>query len=171
MIGLPFQTVENLAEDILFFKDFDVDMIGMGPYIEHSDTPLYKYKDSLLPLSERFNLSLNMIAICRIMFKDINIVASTAMQAIDSAGREKAIKAGANIIMPNLTPQKYRDNYLLYQNKPYTNEDPFLCKKYLEDSIQLTGSRIGYGEWGDSKHYFRKNFVLRAYGHSKHQGH
>jgi biotin synthase len=157
MIGLPFQTIENLAEDILFFKDLDVDMIGMGPYVEHSDTPLYKYKDHLLPVIARYNLTLNMIAICRIMFKDINIVASTAMQAIDPAGREAAIMAGANIIMPNLTPQKYRENYLLYQNKPYLNEDPHLCKESLEHRIQLTGNKIGYGAWGDAKHYFNRN--------------
>ena len=156
MIGLPFQTIENLADDILFFKNLDVDMIGMGPYVEHSDTPLYEYKDSLCPLTERFNLTLKMIAICRIMFKDINIVASTAMQAIDAIGREKAIKAGANIIMPNLTPQKYRENYLLYQNKPCTNEEAYQCKKCLENRIRLTGHSIGYGEWGDAKHYFNR---------------
>ncbi|MCL2098161.1 MAG: [FeFe] hydrogenase H-cluster radical SAM maturase HydE [Bacteroidales bacterium] len=158
MIGLPFQTVENLAEDILFFKNFDVDMIGMGPYIEHSDTPLYEYKDQLLPLAERYNLTLNMIAICRIMFKDINIVASTAMQAIDPKGREEAIMVGANIIMPNLTPQKFRENYLLYQNKPCLNEDAHHCKKCLEKRIRLTGNEIGYGEWGDAKHYFSRQF-------------
>jgi biotin synthase len=138
----------------LFFKDLDVDMIGMGPYIEHSDTPLYEYKDRLLPLVKRYHLTLNMIAICRIMFKDINIVASTAMQAIEPLGREAAIRAGANIIMPNLTPQKYRENYLLYQNKPYLNADAPHYKESLENSIHLTGNTIGYGEWGDAKHYF-----------------
>ena len=156
MVGLPFQTLESLAEDILFFKDLDVDMIGMGPYIEHSDTPLYEYKDTLLPVVERYNLTLKMIAICRIIFKDINIVASTAMQAIDFRGREAAIMAGANIIMPNLTPQKYRENYLLYQNKPCLNEDVHHCKKCLENRIQLTGNKIGYGQWGDAKHYFSR---------------
>jgi biotin synthase len=156
MVGLPFQTIENLAEDILFFKDLDIDMIGLGPYIEHSDTPLYQYKDTLLPDKERYNLTLKMIAICRIMFKDINIVASTAMQAIDFRGREAAIMSGANIIMPNLTPQKYRGNYLLYQNKPCLDEDVHHCKKCLEMRIQLTGNKIGYGQWGDSRHFFRK---------------
>ncbi|MCL1867512.1 MAG: [FeFe] hydrogenase H-cluster radical SAM maturase HydE, partial [Paludibacter sp.] len=156
MIGLPFQTIENLAEDILFFKDLDVDMIGMGPYIEHSDTPLYEYKNRLLPIDQRYNLTLKMIAICRIMFKDINIVASTAMQAIDYRGREAAIMAGANIVMPNLTPQKYRENYLLYQNKPCLDEDARRCKQCLEVRIQLTGNKTGYGEWGDSRHFFRR---------------
>jgi biotin synthase len=159
MIGLPFQTIENLAQDILFFRDLDVDMIGMGPYIEHCDTPLYKYKDDLLPAAERYNLTLKTIAICRIMFKDINIVASTAMQAINPTGREAAIMAGANIIMPNITPQKYRENYLLYQNKPCVNEDIRHCKKCLEDRIRLTGNKIGYGQWGDSKHYSNRIVV------------
>ena len=156
MIGLPSQTLENLAEDILFFKDLDVDMIGMGPYIEHSDTPLYEQKDRLLPIEERYNLTLKMIAICRILFKDINIVASTAMQAINPKGREEAIMAGANIIMPNLTPQKYRESYLLYQNKPCLNEDAHHCKKCLENRIRQTGNEIGYGAWGDAKHYFKR---------------
>ena len=156
MIGLPFQTIENLADDILFFKNSDVDMIGMGPYIEHSDTPLYEYRNQLLPIVERYNLTLKMIAICRIMFKDINIVASTAMQAINPKGREEAIMAGANIIMPNLTPQKYRESYLLYQNKPCLNEDAHHCKKCLENRIRQTGNEIGYGAWGDAKHYFKR---------------
>jgi biotin synthase len=131
-------------------------MIGMGPYIEHSDTPLYVHKDKLLPAEERYNLTLNMIAICRILFKDINIVASTAMQAINPTGREAAIGAGANIIMPNLTPLKYRENYLLYQNKPYLNEDVHQSKQSLEERIRLTGNTIGYGQWGDAKHYFNR---------------
>jgi biotin synthase len=144
MIGLPFQTIENLAEDILFFKDLDIDMIGMGPYIEHCDTPLYEYKDGLLPIIERYNLTLRMIAICRIMFKDINIVASTAMQAISQTGREAAISAGANIVMPNLTPMRYRENYLLYENKPCMDEDVADGMKSLASSIYLTGNSIGF---------------------------
>ena len=156
MVGLPFQTLENLAEDILFFKELDVDMIGMGPYIEHSDTPLYAYKECLLPADERYHLTLKMIAICRIMCKDINIVASTAMQAINPQGREAAIMAGANVMMPNLTPLPYRENYLLYQNKPCLQEDAHHCKKCLESRIQLTGNTIGYGQWGDAKHYFSR---------------
>ncbi|MDR2834702.1 MAG: [FeFe] hydrogenase H-cluster radical SAM maturase HydE [Bacteroidales bacterium] len=156
MVGLPFQTLENLAEDILFFRDFDIDMIGMGPYIEHSDTPLYHFKNLLLPINERFILTLKMIAVLRIMMKDVNIVASTAMQAIDKIGREKAVKVGANILMPNLTPQKYRENYLLYQNKPCIDEEADQCKNCLEARIHLVGGEIAYGQWGDSKHYLKK---------------
>jgi biotin synthase len=153
MIGLPFQTPDDLAGDLLFMRDFNIDMCGMGPYIEHADTPLIKYKESLLPLSERFDLSLKMIAIIRIIMKDINIVAATALQAIDPIGREKAVKIGANIIMPNITPGKYRDSYKLYENKPCTDDSAEDCKNCLDIRVSLANSEIIYNEWGDSKHY------------------
>lgn len=156
MIGLPFQSLDHLADDLIFFRDFDVDMVGMGPYIEHQHTPLYQHKDLLLNKTERFNLSLKMIAILRIMMKDINIVASTAMQTLDPAGREKAIKVGANIIMPNLTPLKYRESYLLYEDKPCIDEEASECLNCLEARIKIAGGEIGYGEWGDSKHFKKK---------------
>lgn len=156
MIGLPFQTYEDLAGDLLFMKDFDIDMCGMGPYIEHIDTPLYKYKDMLMPLNDRFTLSLKMIALLRIIMKDINIAAATALQAIDPIGREKAIKVGANIIMPNVTPGMYRDSYKLYENKPCTDEEAADCTNCMEMRIGITGDNIGYGEWGDSKHYTKR---------------
>ncbi|MDA3779107.1 MAG: [FeFe] hydrogenase H-cluster radical SAM maturase HydE [Bacteroidales bacterium] len=156
MIGLPFQTYDDLAKDLIFMKNFDIDMVGMGPYIEQSDTPLYKHKDKLLPLQERFDLTLKMIAILRIMMKDINIAAATALQAIDKIGREKAIKVGANIIMPNVTPGMYRDSYALYENKPCTDENADDCSNCLEIRIGMTGDDIGYSEWGDSKHYFNR---------------
>ena len=153
MIGLPFQTLNDLADDLLFFSDFDIDMAGMGPYIEHVDTPLYKFSDELMPLKERFDLSLKMVAILRIMMKDINIAATTAMQTIDPQGREKALMVGANVIMPSLTPVKYRQDYLLYENKPCLDEEAEECKSCLEARIHMAGDTIGYGEWGDSKHY------------------
>jgi biotin synthase len=153
MIGLPFQTVEDLADDLLFFRKHDIDMVGMGPYIEHVHTPLYRHRDRLLPKMERFYLSLKMVAVLRILMKDINIAATTAMQAIDPLGREKAVKVGANIIMPNLTPTKYREDYLLYEDKPCTDEDAEECKRCLEARIHMAGAEVGYGEWGDSKHF------------------
>jgi biotin synthase len=159
MIGLPFQTIPDLADDLIFFRDFDIDMAGMGPYIEHADTPLYQYKESLLPVQERFDLSLKMVALLRIMMKNINIAATTAMQTIDPQGREKALMVGANIIMPNLTPVKYRQDYLLYENKPCLDEDADECRNCLETRIHMAGDEIGYGEWGDSKHFMEKNFT------------
>jgi biotin synthase len=156
MIGLPFQTVENLAEDIIFIRDFDVDMVGMGPYIEHEHTPLFEFKDSLWTKLQRFDMSLKMIAVLRIVMKDINMAATTAMQTLDKMGREKAIRIGANIIMPNITPTKYRENYLLYEDKPCLDEDAEECKTCLEARIHIAGGEVGYGEWGDSPHFKNK---------------
>jgi biotin synthase len=153
MIGLPFQTMDDLADDLLFMKKFDIDMCGMGPYIEHADTPLIMHAVDLMPLKERFDLTLKMIAIIRIMMKDINIVAATALQAIDPIGREKAVKIGANILMPNITPGRYRDSYKLYDNKPCTDDSAEDCQSCLETRVSLADAEIVYGEWGDSKHY------------------
>ena len=153
MIGFPFQTLEDLADDLLFFKKMDIDMIGMGPYIEHEDTPLYEYRHLLKSKQERFDLALKMIAVLRLLMPDVNIAAATALQAIDPVGREKAVKVGANIIMPNLTPCNYRKEYQLYEGKPCLDEDASLCKNCLEARIEIAGSEIGYGEWGDSKHF------------------
>lgn len=156
MIGLPFQTLEDLAYDIMFMRDLDIDMVGMGPYIEHPDTPLGKHEVELMPLVERFNLSLRMIAALRIVMRDINIAAATALQAIDPIGREKAVKVGANIIMPNITPGMYRNNYKLYDNKPCIDEEPQDCVQCLDVRIRLADALIGYGEWGDSKHFAKR---------------
>lgn len=156
MIGLPFQTYEDLANDLHWIKQMDIDMVGMGPYIEHKDTPLYQYKDALLPLKERFELTLKMIAVLRIIMKDINIAAATALQSIEKMGRERAIKIGANVLMPNITPGKYRDSYRLYDNKPCTDENPEDCQSCIEWRVAITDNTIAYDEWGDSKHHFQK---------------
>lgn len=153
MIGIPFQTYEDLANDILFMQKFDIDMVGMGPFIEHDETPMYEYRDQLMPLKDRFRLSLKMIAVLRILMKDINIASATALQAIDPLGREKALRIGANIIMPNITPTAERANYLLYQNKPCTDEGADDCTNCMEARINMADGEIGYGEWGDSRHY------------------
>ena len=157
MIGLPLQTFENLADDLLFMKQFDIDMCGMGPYIEHHETPLFAYKDSLMPLKERFNLSLKMIAILRILMPDINIAATTALQTIEKNGREQAIQIGANVLMPNITPRKYRDDYFLYENKPVSGQSREDDLKNLEKSLQVIGHRIGYSVQGNSKNFKKIN--------------
>ena len=159
MIGLPFQTIDDLAGDLLFMKEFNIDMCGMGPYIEHADTPLIEHAENLLPLKERFDLTLKMIAIIRIMMRDINIVAATALQAIDPIGREKAVKIGANILMPNITPGKYRDSYKLYDNKPCTDDSAEDCQSCLEARVGLADAEVIYGEWGDSKHYDKRRQI------------
>lgn len=157
MIGLPGQTLEDLANDLLFFKSFDVDMVGMGPYIEHEFTPLYDAKDHLWPLQRRFDVALNMIATLRLLMPDINIAAATALQSIDPMGREKALQWGANIIMPNITPTQHRKNYLLYQNKPCTDEGADDCSSCLKLRIEMAGKEVGFDEWGDSEHFFKRS--------------
>lgn len=140
MIGLPGQTIEHLCDDLLFLQDFDIDMCGMGPYIEHPDAPL---GESNYMLRERFDMALRMIALLRILMRDVNIASTTALHAIDPKGREMGIAAGANIIMPNITPADLRSNYRLYSNKP------------LND-INLDGFDVAYGQWGDSPHFTAK---------------
>lgn len=155
MIGLPFQTYEDLAGDLSFFRELDIDMCGMGPYLEHEDTPLYRFRHLLMPVQERFDLSLKMLAVLRLLMPDINMASSTALQAIDPEGREKGLRAGANIIMPNLTPTCYREGYLLYENKPGLDSDAVQTTNLLKKSVVEAGCELGLGEWGDSGH-FRK---------------
>jgi biotin synthase len=128
----------------------------MGPYLEHEDTPLYAFRNLLLPQEKRFELALKMVAILRILMKDVNIAAATALQSIHKLGREKAIKIGANVIMPNITPGEFRDDYHLYNNKPCTDENPEDCKSCLEMRVGLAGNHIAYDEWGDSIHYQKR---------------
>lgn len=162
MIGFPHQTPEDLARDILFFREQDVDMIGMGPYVLHASTPLAAGVDnSEAAKIRRLSLALNMVALARLVLRDVNIAAATALQSLDPQGREKALRAGANIIMPNLTPTKYRENYLLYENKPCTNEDSDMCRGCLEKRIASVGERIGWDEWGDARHFFERRAKLR----------
>lgn len=154
MIGLPFQTLGDLADDLLFMKDLDIDMCGMGPYIEHEDTPLFKYKDFLLPVEERYFLTLKMIALLRILMKDINIASATALQAINPEGREEGIRVGANVIMPNITPVKYHESYNLYKGKPEIVQETDIYIENLEKQISAAGDVIGYGDKGNPKHFF-----------------
>jgi biotin synthase len=156
MIGLPFQTIDHLADDLLFIKEMDVDMVGMGPYIEHEDTPLYELRYTIKTKVQRFNLALKMVGALRLLMPDINIAASTALQAIDPEGREKALKTGASVLMPNLTPRDFRKKYQLYEDKPFLDEGAELTTQFLEERIELSGYEIAYGEWGDSKHFLNK---------------
>ncbi|WP_027470183.1 [FeFe] hydrogenase H-cluster radical SAM maturase HydE [Saccharicrinis fermentans] len=156
MVGLPWQTYDDLARDLLFMRDFDIDMCGMGPYIEHHQTPLFQNRAQLWPIETRFSVTLNMIAVLRILMKDINIAAATALQAIDPMGREKALRIGANVIMPNVTPTLHRKDYLLYENKPCADEGAEDCSNCLSMRIELADREVGYGEWGDSKHFMNR---------------
>lgn len=151
MTGLPGQTLEDLADDILFFKETGVHMIGMGPFIPHHDTPLAgSISDFSNKKDEQLELGLKMIAAARLVLKNVNIASTTALQALSETGRELGLKAGANIIMPSLTDIKYRADYLLYDNKPCVGESAGMCRGCLEMRVKSIGEEIGYGKWGDS---------------------
>lgn len=158
MMGLPGQTSEDLVNDILFMKEIDVDMVGMGPYIPHRDTPMGKeippYTDE--QKTATLTLGLKMIAVTRIVLKDINIAAATALQALEHAGREMGLKCGANVIMPNVTETEFRPSYTLYDDKPCTDENSSMCRGCLSGRIKGIGETIGFNEWGDSPHYTRR---------------
>ena len=156
MSGLPGQTPDDLAADIEFFAAEDVDMIGMGPYIPHPDTPLVT--TGLVATKapkNRLELGLRMIAAARLYLHDVNIAAATALQALDPEGREKGLQAGANVIMPNVTETRYRADYQLYAGKPCLNENSSLCRGCLERRIDAIGETILWNKRGDSPH-FRK---------------
>lgn len=156
MIGLPGQTDEILADDLLFFKNKNLAMVGMGPFIPHPDTPLWKFRDDIPSPQERMDLTLKMIAILRLMMPEINMVAATADQTIFPDGRERAILAGANVIMPNLTPNSYRENYLIYPDKACVSDTPEKCSGCLDMRMHAIEHVIQYNAWGDSLAFTNK---------------
>lgn len=157
MIGLPDQTYEDLVSDIIFFKENDIDMIGMGPYILHEETPLGQSSaGKILSDEKRFELSLKMIALCRIYLKDINIASTTALHALDPLGREKGILAGANVIMPNATSKSIKPKYQLYRGKPNLEDDAITGKLALEKSLKSIGEEVVYFKQGNSPHFYNR---------------
>ncbi len=133
LVGLPNQTIESLADDILFFKEINADMVGIGPFIPHPHTPL---KDSA---TGSFTLALKVMALTRILLKDINIPATTAMETLNPNGRIIALQSGANVVMPNVTTTEYRAKYEIYPNKICINENPDKCKGCISAKIQSIG--------------------------------
>ncbi len=152
MIGLPGQDLEDLAKDILFFKKIDADMIGMGPYLYHGQTPMgrqYGKPDR----RKQLDLGLKMLAVARIHLKTLNLAATTALEALAGNGKELGILAGANVVMPNLTETFYRSEYSLYEGKPGTKSDAKQSLAHLAREIEKAGCEIGWGQWGDAPHF------------------
>ena len=136
LIGLPGQTIESIADDILFFKEIDADMIGVGPFIPNPDTPLKNEKGGT------FELSLKVMAITRILMPDINIPATTAMETLNVNGRLIALRSGANVVMPNVTEGEYRKLYALYPGKICINDTPTHCFSCITGKINSIGRPI-----------------------------
>lgn len=136
MVGSPYQTTEHLISDLRFLQELAPDMIGIGPYITHSDTPMSGFNNGSLILT------LRMISILRLMFPYALIPATTALGTIHPNGRELGLKAGANVVMPNLSPQNVRKLYSLYENKICTGEEAAQCRGCLEQRVKLAGYDI-----------------------------
>lgn len=135
LVGLAGQTIESLADDILFFKDINADMIGIGPFIPHPNTPLAKNPAGNL------TLALKVMALTRIMLPDINIPATTAMETLNPQGRIMALQSGANVIMPNVTTADFSTKYEIYPNKSGTGEH-IEQRKQIEDLIKSIGRTV-----------------------------
>ncbi|QSH40784.1 [FeFe] hydrogenase H-cluster radical SAM maturase HydE [Lentisphaerota bacterium ZTH] len=158
LIGVPGQTVEDLADDLMFFKKMDIDMIGMGPYLVHPDTPMaQEFPDFEHKRKDQLNLGLKMLAAARLLLKDVNLASTTALQALDPLGRELGLLAGGNVIMPNVTATEFRPGYQLYTGKPGLDENSEQSRVALEKTIAKAGETIIYNEWGDSPHYFKRS--------------
>ena len=136
MVGSPYQTTENLIADIRFLQELKPDMIGIGPYINHAQTPFAKFNNGSL------ELTLRLIAILRLVFPYALIPATTALGTIHPQGRELGLKAGANVVMPNLSPVKVRKLYDLYENKICTGEEAAQCRGCLERRVKSAGYNI-----------------------------
>jgi biotin synthase len=153
MIGLPGQTPAMLARDIAFFKDMDIDMIGMGPYIPHPRTPLADSGHEIPSVQQRCTLSLLMIALTRLVCKDVNIAATTALETIHPRGKQEGLRFGANVVMPQVSPEDTRREYLLYQGKPWQQHTQNAAwRQFLTDAARM-GRRVAYNTWGDSPHF------------------
>jgi len=129
LVGLPGQTISSLADDILFFKKIEADMMGIGPFIPNEDTPLHDEKTGDL------TLALKVMAITRLILPDINIPATTAMETLNPDGRIMALQCGANVIMPNVTEGEYRALYKLYPGKIAVHDTPENTKENITKKI------------------------------------
>lgn len=146
MIGLPGQTVETIADDILLFSELGLEMIGNGPFIPNLETPLGGEKGGTL------TQALKIVALSRLAVPRAHIPATTALGTIDPEGRQKALKCGANVIMPNVTPLRYRKDYLLYPGKICVNDRPEDCKSCIEAMLVSMGRKIAADQGHGYKH-------------------
>ena len=136
LVGLPNQTIESLANDILFFKEIDADMIGIGPFIPNPNTPLHDANGG------SFELALKVMALTRLLLPSINIPATTAMETLNPNGRIIALQSGANVVMPNVTEGDYRRKYEIYPGKICINDTPAHCRGCISAKIKAIGRNI-----------------------------
>ncbi len=136
MVGSPYQTPEHLAEDMLFIKELNPQMVGIGPFVPHSDTPFAKETGGTL------ELTLYMIGLLRLMLPNALLPATTALGTIDPNGRELGVLAGANVVMPNLSPVDVRKKYLLYDNKICSGDEAAESIENLKQRMKKIGCEV-----------------------------
>ena len=136
MVGSPYQTTHELIADLRFLQELQPDMIGIGPFIHHADTPFKDFPNGTL------ELTLRLLAILRLMFPYVLLPSTTALGTIHPQGRELGLKAGANVVMPNLSPVAVRAKYKLYDNKICLGEESAQCRGCLERRVAAAGYRI-----------------------------
>ncbi len=149
MVGSPFQTDQDLANELLFLKKINPQMCGIGPFISHQNTP---FKDKKSGTAE---LTLFMLGLIRLTLPNVLLPATTALGTIDPYGREKGIKAGANVLMPNLSPSQVRKKYMLYDNKICTGDEAAQCIDCLRKRVNSIGYNIVISR-GDYKNFFKE---------------
>ena len=143
MVGAPYQTVDNLAEDMIFLKELSPHMVGIGPFIPHHDTP---FKDMPAGSAEQ---TLYFLSLTRLMLPSVLLPATTALGTISDNGRELGMLAGANVVMPNLSPAEVRGDYLLYDNKLCTGDEAAQNLANLNKRMESVGFNISMtrGDW------------------------
>jgi len=156
MVGIPGQSHEILADDILLFRELDLDMIGIGPFIAHPDTPLGQKRSVTDPdyqVEPNLENTCKALALARILCPDANIPATTAVAVKDAwQGREMALRRGANVIMPNLTPGQFRELYSIYPGKADRIEAAEQSDRQIRAQIKALGRRVGEGQGGRQSH-------------------
>ena len=136
MVGSPFQTARDLAEDLKFIEEFRPEMCGIGPFIPHKDTPFRDFPAGTL------ELTCYLLSVIRLIHPAVLLPSTTALGTIDPLGREKGIMSGANVVMPNLSPVSVRKKYELYDNKICTGEESAQCRECLSRRMQKIGYEI-----------------------------
>ena len=143
MVGLPGQDTQSLANDVIWMHELGLEMVGIGPFIPHPEPPLKHEKGGTL------GQALRLVAVLRLAFPYAHIPATTAMGSLDPAGREKALRAGANVMMPNITPTRVRPLYELYPNKICLDEDADRCFACVASRIISLNRTVG-SDQGDA---------------------
>lgn len=136
MVGSPYQTLDNIVSDLLFIKSFAPQMVGMGPFIPHHDTPFAHEKAGTA------ELTLFLLAIVRLMNPKVLLPATTALGTIEDNGRELGVLAGCNVVMPNLSPLSVRKKYMLYDNKISTGDEAAEARASLEKKMRAIGYEV-----------------------------